>query len=561
LDGPVPLSNVGAGINRDLGTHLYLTEAYVAPYVGCWQVFGAINTDCTTYGFADSTHIDVGEYSVFDILPATLSGFYTLNWSSGNTISFPEQIDQDGDGLLIGTDPYPTQFDGDGDGLSDYFEIANGFDAQKADGDGDGLTDSEELRRGLNPRLADTDDDGLSDKTEWEGWAVVYDYEPDGTPLLTWAWPNPFTADYDEDRLSDQEESFYALHPLIPSNSDAILDTIQFSDGEVRETAAPLRLFRFDEAVNATSFLDNAERERAFCDGSSCPTSDSTGRYNVGLDFDGSDDYLKTGFVLNPASSDFTAALWFKVNDLSVTRSLVQQQDGSGTGRSWLSTNPSGKIETYIGGSQISSGSTLSTDTWHHAAVTYSGGTVTLYLDGQVEQAVSRTPESSNGDLVIGIWKDLTQHPFDGSIDELIIYDSALDATGINNLMNAKYNVSDLVVAPGDSIDVQLTISNTNPVYPAQVVYYGDAEAFTNVEAISPTFRLRVDESSGATSFSFDNGAGTATCNNGAGECPTAGHAGVNGTALYFDSNDVLNLDTVLNSYAGDGSWTISFWF
>ena len=166
---------------------------------------GDRNYNCNTYSISDSVHIDVGEFSVFDVLPDTLSGFYLLNWSKAysGSLTFPQQRDQDGDGLLRSSDPDPLEWDADGDGLTDYYELANGLNPSQADADGDGLTDREEIVRGFNPFNADMDDDGLSDKVEWEGWQVVYDYDDAGNPLLTWAWPDPFLPDVDNDSLSE----------------------------------------------------------------------------------------------------------------------------------------------------------------------------------------------------------------------------------------------------------------------------------------------------------------------------------------------------------------------
>ncbi|MEZ4645085.1 MAG: LamG domain-containing protein [Chloroflexota bacterium] len=114
-------------------------------------------------------------------------------------------------------------------------------------------------------------------------------------------------------------------------------------------------------------------------------------------------------------------------------------------------------------------------------------------------------------------------------------------------------------MAPGDTLDFQMSISNTNPVYPAQVVYYGEPDNFTTVEAITPTARLYMDESAGATSFAIAGITAVATCASPA-TCPTAGLAGQQDTALYFDGNDELNADALLQNYSGTG-FTISLWF
>ena len=557
--GSISFADVGAGLNRNLGGRLYLTEAYVAPYVGCWQVADQ-DVSCKTYGYDGSVHIDVGEFSIFDILPKTLSDFYNLGWNKSDVpgwIPFPNQRDQDGDGLVLGTDPAPLSWDGDGDGLTDYYELANGLNPLSADADGDGLSDRKEIVLGFNPYNADMDDDGLSDLQEWQGWQVVYDYDDAGNPLLTWAWPDPFTPDVDNDSLTDQEEQFYALHPRLASNKDAILDTIQFSDGTVTEQAAPSLLLRFDEDVDATSFLDNALGELASCTGDSCPLAGENGRYHHALLFDGSNDYIRTPFVLDPSTTDVTVSAWFNISDTNIRRLIVQQEDGTGLGRSWLSVENDGTVSTNLGGSIIKGTTAVTPNQWHHIAASYDGTTLSLYLDGQLEASDTRNMVASDGEMLIGINKNLGQR-FAGLIDEVAIYSTAHDQAGIAALAAARYNVGDLVVAPGDTLDFHMTVSNTSPIYPAKVVYYGQADGVQYSEFQAPPYRMFMDETAGTT-FAISGTTGVATCRNALGECPTHGVPGIQNTALSFDGNDEINADAIIENFDGNG-WTAAFW-
>ena len=71
------------------------------------------------------------------------------------------------------------------------------------------------------------------------------------------------------------------------------------------------------------------------------------------------------------------------------------------------------------------------TDTagFHHIAVTKSGATVRLYVDGvnRAGTVVSRTLASTTAALAIGAGSGY----FNGTLDEVAIYDRALDATSI----------------------------------------------------------------------------------------------------------------------------------
>ena len=205
-ESPLLLNDVGPGINRNLDQLLFLTESYVFPYEACFVILGA-ELGCDLIYFDGSTHINVGEFVVLDILPASIGGFVDGGWNAAGALSFPPRRDRDGDGLLSlpqgGGDPNDTKFDTDSDGL----------------------TDSQELALGTDPLRADPDNDGLSDYVEVvQGWLVGYGSAPDGTPLLTRVWSDPFVADADQDTLSDLEELVFGFHPQVPTDPSIIRD-------------------------------------------------------------------------------------------------------------------------------------------------------------------------------------------------------------------------------------------------------------------------------------------------------------------------------------------------
>ena len=159
---------------------------------------------------------------------------YRQAWSE----QFPVLSDADGDGLVSrakgGPDPNDSTPDSDYDGLSDFWEYANGFDANNADGDEDGLSDYWEAAYGTNPHRPDTDGDGLWDGEEffhpdkiypyeksthtdytsaWTGgWTIVYDYNGNH-PLQTRVSADPHAADADGDFIPDDREQIYGYNP------------------------------------------------------------------------------------------------------------------------------------------------------------------------------------------------------------------------------------------------------------------------------------------------------------------------------------------------------------
>ena len=148
-----------------------------------------------------------------------------------------------------------------------------------------------------------------------------------------------------------------------------------------------------------------------------------------GLDLDGSDDYIKTsGLSFNPSNSA-TIEICFKETTLAgtVDRLLLQQQDGTGTGRTIIgieehddATNPD-KIYCNLAGT-ILYGSQLSAGSFYHAAVTHDGSNaVEIFLNGSSDTTDTRTVEAASGEMLFGIGKDELTYPFDGIIDEVRI--------------------------------------------------------------------------------------------------------------------------------------------
>ena len=578
----VPLA-LHAGINRSLSGELYLNEGMVIPYEGCWVDWLGIDETCKWYSVKDSNWIDLGEYQVFDILPATLDEFASLGWNGSGGLAFPAQKDYDNDGMLSsgqgGADPNDGSHDSDGDGLSDTFELNMGMDAGSRDPDGDGLDDFKELVYDTNPFDPDSDGDGLDDYTEIEvGWLVSYDADYN----LTRVWSDPNIADADNDRLNDLVEFTFGFNPWVETDPSVIDNIIAFGNIRVDEADAARLLLHFDDAplslssavrrVGATyaaaaqSYADSSGfAHTAGCDftAGACPTPVETGVFGSALSFDGSSDQLDTAFVLDPATTSFSGAAWFKPTDASINRYILQQVDGSGTGRSWLYITSGGKLESYIGGSALTGPTTVSLNEWHHAAVTYDqdSGMLSLYLDGQLENSAVRSAESSDGGMRIGNHKSVPNY-FQGEIDEVAVFAAALDANELADVARGFYRLNDLVVAPGAALTYQATVTNTHASQGADGLLSPDTRYYDPLIGVPDTvlgFEALEKESTFKDSAS-KSGAGqssTATCLSQA-TCPAAIQDGRYYSAVAFDGVD----DTVLLPSMGitNTDYSAAFW-
>jgi hypothetical protein len=101
------------------------------------------------------------------------------------------------------------------------------------------------------------------------------------------------------------------------------------------------------------------------------------------------------------------------------------------------SANAPGKLYFTGEGQDLAGTTTIQPNVWYHAAVTYDGTTVTLYLNGQVENSAARmlnTFPDQNG-LTIGLRPGSAV--WNGQIDEVELFDRALSQAEIQAIYNA----------------------------------------------------------------------------------------------------------------------------
>lgn len=106
---------------------------------------------------------------------------------------------------------------------------------------------------------------------------------------------------------------------------------------------------------------------------------------------------------------------------------------------------------------------------WHHVTVTRSGGTVRVYGDGaflREQNTIGRIDLANEGNLVLGSSDCLRQNevPFNGVIEEMRVYNRALDDNEVRDLYLAPEQIAtrDTVVFLGNSVDIRLTPNCAN---------------------------------------------------------------------------------------------------
>jgi len=161
------------------------------------------------------------------------------------------------------------------------------------------------------------------------------------------------------------------------------------------------------------------------------------GKWGKAMKFDGSDDYVETSLTIDPSTTSITVEAWVYPKQLpseaGEAKVVVQQTDGTGTGRSWIYGNTNDTWSSYIGGSLRDSGVSIKKNEWQHVAIVFdkTASTWQFYVNGEKANNGSVTVESADGNWLIGAHKGLANYFFNGLIDNVAIYNYAKSAEEI----------------------------------------------------------------------------------------------------------------------------------
>ena len=202
-----------------------------------------------------------------------------------------------------------------------------------------------------------------------------------------------------------------------------------------------------------------------------CGISGQSLIFNGGVDelrFDGgvSSEFNDTG--------DFTVSIYFKATSSTGLMYLLSKQPMSCSQDSTISIRYaplSNTINVFLrerDGLQINLTDQLSPNKcWHHVIVSRNAGRVRLYGDGaflQSQATISPIDLRNLGNLIIGSsdWLGQNEFPFNGFMDEVRVYNRALDENEIRDLFLAPETIAtrDTVIFLGGSVAVDLQGAN-----------------------------------------------------------------------------------------------------
>jgi len=177
----------------------------------------------------------------------------------------------------------------------------------------------------------------------------------------------------------------------------------------------------------------------------------TAGKINGAISFNGTNQMVNvpdstTNLLDGDTNMSFSA--WVYLNGIDLTgksRGILSKRGSTGTPESYTISELGYYITADIGGgATLTGGTQLVAKQWYHIALVYAGGTthtLTLYVNGNPDATASITPTSvprnSTATLNIGGLETSDTHAFNGVIDEVRIYNTALTLAQVQALYAA----------------------------------------------------------------------------------------------------------------------------
>ena len=176
-----------------------------------------------------------------------------------------------------------------------------------------------------------------------------------------------------------------------------------------------------------------------------------TGRFGRALFFDGINDYVETDWHGPAGRSERTIAMWAKIANGVEPRhafallSYGLHEYGQAWQMSWnndAQDGPLGVLRLGTSGQLLLGRTDLRDNQWHHLAATFDGTSLRLYVDGVLEAEQTASAEFNTADdehaQTVQLGRNLVQPTyFRGAIDDVFIFDGALSATELVQLITA----------------------------------------------------------------------------------------------------------------------------
>ncbi|MDO8424339.1 MAG: LamG domain-containing protein, partial [bacterium] len=213
------------------------------------------------------------------------------------------------------------------------------------------------------------------------------------------------------------------------------------SAAEVRyhyNKGGPVGWWKFDEGSGTAAYDSSGKNNTGTLTNMNVTTATSSwvsGKYGTALSFDGVNDYVQVADSSNLRPGDaITISAWIKTGNYpGGTQGYIVRKGSEASGGADYAFSVSGspgylKFDFNNGGWQAGTadGSKAVTDNnWHFVTVTYNKANYTYYVDGVRGSSVVKTTAMATTTQNLYIGNDLTAYHFNGSIDDVKIYNYA----------------------------------------------------------------------------------------------------------------------------------------
>jgi len=271
----------------------------------------------------------------------------------------------------------------------------------------------------------------------------------DWLPLTYWSNTAPNITLHSPPNASSTNENYVVLNATVYDTDNDTMDAWLYGykadeiDASLEEGLVLLMHFNNDSSVgeNDTFVYDwSGNENNGTAYNGSAP--DSAGKFYGGFEFDGVDDIIKINHSSELMPNNISVSLWFKYHseadyDMPIIIKSNIGSDGYGVVVN-ENDSPSNPNEIYFvvanGGIRYGAyGGTVEMNTWYHIVGTYDGTESKIYVNGVLMKINSTAVMQPTTEPII-LGNILEAYPFNGSIDELAIYNRTLSPQEIFRL-------------------------------------------------------------------------------------------------------------------------------
>ena len=302
----------------------------------------------------------------------------------------------------------------------------------------------------------------------------------------------------------------------------------------------------------ATYMLDNnATDVSGNYNGTETNITYNTGKYGGGAVFNGSNSKIDLGNNTSNNTSTISVSLWFKTAGHSNTAALINN-GGSNSGETgyYLGLNSNGTIKFEAGTGTVNGSVNYADSQWHQIVLTLNSGAYNIYVDGNTTPVITGSgafTTTATRPTWIGqfSYTPAAMEFFDGLIDQVRIYDTALSGTDSSNIYN---NEVQALSGGGNAAESSLTL-NEGVAYDV-TVGAGGASATIGSSSIFNTITSSGGGRGGGNSGGYNGGNGGSGGGGGGGSYSSSGG---NGTIAQGYAGGTSGASGGGTSYPGGG--------